>query len=261
MGVFVSELLDLGMHPFASEALKKGADAQRPLLRSLASVEPDYIRDPDEHEFFLIGVAHHLAEVLNCCQQLAHIPILLTHHAETPKMVRAGITRHSVIVYHIENYVMRTQSLLDRMLKLCDAVFHLLNDPRNCRFEVVLDNVKVQVSDLPDSIKAFRKLLSRYSRVRNEVAHEHSLKDEALRGLDLLYLVQRWESISPKEGDPEVRDLISESLLKILMTRRKELLTFNKEIGSSVAGIFDKLAPYYAREEKSLRLLLSKPEN
>jgi hypothetical protein len=257
----MNELLNLAMHPFASRAMKKGVDAQRPLCRSLASVEPDYIRDPDEHEFYLIGVGHQMAEVLSCCQQLAHIPIFLTNYSETRKMVRAGVTRHSAIVYHIENYVIRTQSLLDRMLKLVDAVFHLTNDPRNCRFDVILQNVKVQVSDLPDSIKAFRKLLGRYSRVRNEVAHEHSLKDEALRRLDLLYLVERWESISPKERDSNVRDLISENILEILMTRRREFLAFNKEIGSSIAGIFDKLAPYYSREEKSLRLRSSKPEN
>jgi hypothetical protein len=201
-----------------------------------------------------------MAEVLSCCQQLAHIPIFLTNYVETRKMVRAGITRHSAIVYHIENYIIRTQSLLDRMLKLIDAVFHLTNDPRNCRFDVIIHNVKVQVSDLPDSIKTFRKLLGRYSRVRNEVTHEHSLKDDALRGLDLLYLVKGWESISPKESDSNVRDKINERILWILMTRRREFLAFNKEIASSVTEIFDKLTPYYAREEKSLRLRLSKPE-
>jgi hypothetical protein len=256
----MNELLNLGMHPFASEAMKKGVDAQRPLCKSLASVEPDYIRVPDEHEFFLIGVAHHLAEVLNCCQQLAHIPIFLTNYAETRKMVRAGITRHSAIVYHIENYIIRTQSLLDRILKLVDAVFHLTNDPRNCRFDVIIHNVKVQVSDLPDSIKAFRKLLGRYSHIRNEVTHEHSLKDDELRGLDLLYLVERWERISPKKSASNVRDEINERILEILLKKKKEFLAFNKEIASSVTEIFDKLTPYYAREEQSLRLRLSKSE-
>ena len=112
------EQLDIGMHPFASSVLTKGANAQKPLRRSLSGIGPDYIRDPDEYEFFLICVAHRTAEVLNCCQQLAHIPIYLTSYSETRKMVRAGITRHSAIVYRIENYVLRTQSLLDRVLKL-----------------------------------------------------------------------------------------------------------------------------------------------
>ncbi len=42
--------------------------------------------------------------------------------------------------------------------------------------------------------------------------------------------------------------------------KKKEFLSFNKELAIEVSSILDKLAPYYEREELALRVLLSKPE-
>jgi len=174
-------------------------------------------------------------------------------------MDKAGINRHSQIVYHVENYLLRTQSLLDRVLKLLDAVFHLLNAPRNCRYDVVMRNVKVQVSDVPESIKNLKNLLDRYSRVRNEIIHHHSIKEDALRRLDMFFLIERWEGISPNETPSDIGPLIKDTIFEILWFKKREFLAFNKEVARSIAPIFDKLTPYYAREERALRLRLSKP--
>jgi hypothetical protein len=174
-------------------------------------------------------------------------------------MERAGINRHSQIVYHVENYVIRTQSLLDRVLKLVDAVFHLLNDPRNCRYDVVIKNVKVQVSDLPESIKDLRTLLSRYSAVRSEVVHQHSIKEDRLRALDLFFLTERWERVYPNPKHPSVGGLVKEVTQEVLREKKNEFIEFNTEIAVAISRIFDKLMPYYSREEHALRLRLSKP--
>ncbi len=176
-------------------------------------------------------------------------------------MEKAGINRHSLIVYHVENYLVRTQSLLDRALKLVDAVFHLLNAPRNCRYDVVTRNVKVQVSDLPEPIKILKNLLDRYSGVRNEIVHHHSIKEDALRRLDIFFLLERWERISPKEKTSDIGALVKDTIFEIVWFKKREFLGFNKEVASSVALLFDKLTPYYAREERALRLRLSKSDD
>jgi hypothetical protein len=258
----MNELLELDMHPFVLDVLQKSVEMQKQLgVRHLAKVDPDYKREPDEHEFFHLGCGTCLAEVLDCCHQLHQIPVYLGNHRQTPAMERAGINRHSQIVYHVENYIIRTQSLLDRMLKLVDAVFHLLNDPRNCRYDVVIKNVKVQVSDVPESIKSLRTLLNRYSAVRSEVVHHHSIKEDDLRYLDMLFLAQRYERFSPRPNLPNVSGLVKESTQEVLRGKKKEFVEFNKEIASAITHVFDKLAPYYTREEAALRLRLSKPSN
>jgi hypothetical protein len=199
-----------------------------------------------------------MAELLKCCHQLSQIPVLLANHRQTAAMDKAGINRHSMIVYHIENYLIRTQSVLDRTLKLIDAVFHLLNDPRNCRYDVVMRNVKVQVSDIPEPVKKLRKLLERYAGVRNEIIHHHSIKEDALRRLDMFFLLERWEKISPNDKPSNIQEHIKDNIFEILWFKKKELVEFNNEFAASLRLIFDRLAPYYSREEKALRLRLSK---
>jgi Cthe_2314-like HEPN len=257
----MSDPLDLDMHPFVRDVLDKGAKVTASLGdRAPSRITPEYAREPDEHEFFLMGVASCLCEVLTCWHQLEQIPILLSNHRQTVAMGKAGINRHSLIVYHVENYVIRTQSLLDRMLKLVNAVFHLTNAPRHCRYDVVTQNVKIQVSDIPESLKSLRKLLDRYSGVRNEIIHHHSIKEDALHRLDMFFLLERWERLDPKEKPSNISPLIKDTIFEILWFKKRDFLAFNKEIAASIALILDKLAPYYAREELALRLRLSKPE-
>jgi len=258
----MNELLGLDMHPFSVDVLQRGEAASRPLGdRSRVSVVPDYTRDPDEHEFFLLRTAACLVEVLNCCHQLNQIPLYLGNHRQTRAMKKVAINRHSLIVYHVENYIIRTQSLLDRMLKLVDAVFHLLNAPRNCQFDVIVKNVKVEVSDVPESIKRLRKLLGRYSPVRNEVIHQHSIKEDDLRILDLYFLLERWEEISPRQNRSNVSESVKDMTQEVLSKRKYEFSNFNKELADAISQIFEMLAPYYSREEKALRLRLSKPSS
>jgi hypothetical protein len=255
----MDDLLDLQMHRFAQKVLLK-ADEVVKLLgdRTPLKVHAEYSREPDEHEFFLIGVATAMAELLNCCNQLSQIPVLLGNHRQTSAMDKVGINRHSMIVYHVENYLIRTQSILDRTLKLVDAVFHLLNEPRNCRYEVVMKNVKVQVSDIPDPVKKLRRLLEQYTGVRNEIIHHHSIKEDDLRRLDWYFLMQRWEKISPTGKLCNLQERIKDNIFEILWFRKKELIAFNNEIAASLSLIFDRLTPYYSREEGALRLRLSK---
>jgi len=250
------------MHPFVQDVLENADSVRKQLVDGEPfSVKSKFKRETDEHEFFLLGTSHCLIGVLSCCKQLAQIPIYLSNHRQTSTMDKVDINRHAAIVYHLENYIIRTQGLLDRALKLVDAVFHLTNEPRNCRYEVVIRNVKVGISGVPDSIKNLKRLLDRYSEARGQIVHHGSFDEDPLRRLEFYFLLERWERISPKGTVSKIRDLIQDHIHEILWFKRKEFLSFNKEVAESVGQIFDKLAPYYAREEKALRLRLSTSAN
>jgi len=96
--------------------------------------------------------------------------------------------------------------------------------------------------------------------LRNEIIHQHSIKDGALRRLDMFLLLERWERISPKEKPFNITELVKEEIFEVLWFKKRELLAFNNEITASIAVILDKLTPCYLREERALRLRLSKPE-
>jgi hypothetical protein len=148
---------------------------------------------------------------------------------------------------------------LDRACKLVDAVFHLTNDPKYCQYDILRRNKKVSVSQVRDPLKKLRDLLQRYAGVRNEVIHEHSIPDDNLRRLELYYLVHKWESLEPSGEHPNIKEHIQETVREILWLRKRELVGFNDEIAAALVILLDQLTPYYTREERALRLRLSKP--
>ncbi|MGA8029502.1 MAG: Cthe_2314 family HEPN domain-containing protein [Bryobacteraceae bacterium] len=255
----MSKLQGLFDHPFVEVVLTKGVAAQRLLGdRSPSKVIPEYAREPDEHEYFLMRVGACMAELLSLCRQLDQIPILLTNHRQTPAMDKADITRHSAIVYHLENYIIRTQGVLDRTLKLVDAVFHLTNDPKHCRYEVVSRNVKVSISDVREPLKKLKNLLEKYSSIRNEIIHHHEVKEDALRRLEMYFIWERLRRTAPEKNLRDMKDFIQDELCEARWFRRKELVGFNDEMAASLSLIFDNLEPYFSREERTLQLRLAK---
>jgi hypothetical protein len=253
------DLPKLDEHPFVELVLKK-AEPVRKLLndRSPAKVRPDFEHEPDEHDFFLLNGARSVIEVLNCCHQLVHIPAYLTSHRKTHETEKAGIDRAAQLTYHIENYLIRTQSLLDRVLQLTDAVFHLLNDPRECGLGVVTKNIKVARTDVPKSVNDLRKLLSRYVSARNEIIHRHSLKEDALRRLEMFFLLARWEKVSPERKHSRVNSIIRGLNRDVTKSKKEEFSRFNKDIASLIVSVFDSLSPHFVKEEEALRRRLSK---
>jgi hypothetical protein len=257
----MAELAALREHSFVDEVFRKAIIVQKSLGdKSLIKVEPNYQRDPDEHEFFLIRVGSCVAELITCCDQLSHIPLYLGNHRQTPSMMRAGINRHAQIVYHIESYIIRTQGLYDRVLKLVDATFHLLNAPRACRADVVLQNLKVKRTKVPAATKRLEKLLSRYSKVRNEVVHHHSVKDDELRRLEMYGLYEQRQRAGILSGHRNISAVKRELTQNILRDKKREFAEFNQELADAIIEVIDSLAPCYKKEDQALRRRLGKSD-
>lgn len=255
----MNEFDQVTMLPFVRKVLDAGIAVIKDLGDcDLEAEKPDYAREPDEHEFFIIRVAASMSRLLTTCQQLDRIPVVLGTHRQTRAMDDSGITREWMLRYHLENYVIRTQGLLDRACKLVDAVFHLTNDSKYCQYDILRRNIKVSVSQVRDPLKKLRDLLQRYAGVRNEVIHEHSIPDDDLWRLEGYYLLHRWESLEPSGMHPNIKDHIQETIREIIWLRKGELVGFNDEMAAALVVLLNQLAPYYTREERALRLRLSK---
>ena len=247
-------------HAFVQRAMFSAVDIQKSLGdRAPTKIQPKYSRDPDEHEFFLLGVGHCIAELLTCCEHLEAIPFYISNYRETPSMRKAGINRHKHIVYHIEGHLVRTQAVFDRILKLVDAVFHLLNAPQNCRETVVLKNLKVKRTRVPTALKRLDKLLSPYAASRNEVVHHHAFKDDRLRVLEMFHIVADMKASSADAQRRDYSDIRKELTEAIIREKKKEFLKFNLQLAQAIIAVLDTLEPHYDREERGLRLRLGKP--
>ncbi len=251
---------ELQVHPFVKDALRAAMSSQEALGDSHPGrVKPHYNREPDEHEFYLLGVGKAIAELLTCCEHLQNIPLFLSNYHETTSMKRAGINRQKHIVFHIESYIIRVQGLFDRVLKLIDAVFHLLNDPKNCRPHIILKNVKVKhYTTVPKTVKRLEKLLERYAEQRNEVIHSGSFQEDRLRMLEMYYIVENAEHIEGKTSSFDYASLKSEMTRKIVTDKKNEFSAFNIELAACLIDVIAVLVPCYTREEHALRLRLRK---
>jgi hypothetical protein len=96
----------LQSHPLVKQGLLDAIKAQKNLNdRNPIRVEPEYERDPDEHEYYLISVGHALAELLGLCEQISHVAAYLSRFTQNPATRRVGITRDKHLLYHIENHL------------------------------------------------------------------------------------------------------------------------------------------------------------
>lgn len=119
---------DLGNHPFTDRCF---GDAQRVSNELEDSkpfkVEPAWKREPYEDEYYQLTVGSALATLLNACQQLTDSVLYLSAFTPSKRMKQHGVTRQRHVQYCIESYIVRVQSIYDKLLVLVDAVFHLGN--------------------------------------------------------------------------------------------------------------------------------------
>jgi len=253
-----SSLEALKSHPFVALALREGFLIQKTLgPKHPARLEPDYSRDPDEHEFYLLRVGKCLADLLTCCDHLDHIPSYLANYRETAAMKKVGLNRHEYIVLHVEGYLIRVGGLQDRCLKLIDAVFHLLNDDRNATEHIVLKNIKVKRTKVTGAMKTIAKLVQTYAAKRNDIVHHASYTDDSLRILEMYHLVQRSDELDGGKKKTNYSEHIKEMTAEVVRDKRKEFVTFNATLAAALPALLESLQRVYDVERQKLKAYVS----
>jgi hypothetical protein len=246
--------------PFVGEAGAAAVKIAASLGDRPALINPVMERDPDEHEFFVLEVGASLSHLLTTCEHLRACPVFLANYRSTPALAKAGLRRHTHAVFQVESYLVRVHGLLDRVLKLINAVFHLCNSARNCTENVILKNIKVQHHvDVGLAVKRFKKALGPYTSERNEVVHAKHYMEQRLRYAEMFDLMARAKEL---DGDPSAKDYAKDSdelVRELVQEKKTEFEAFNVELASHLKEILEALAPCYKIEEAALRLRLEKP--
>jgi hypothetical protein len=245
---------DLHSHPLVQEVFPEAVRIQKALKdRNPIRVEPDYERDPDEHEFYVLAVGHALAELPNLAEQIAHAALYLSRFTQTAATRRAGITRDKHLLYHIENRLIRLHSAFDRSLFLVDAVFHLTNAPAAVSFSVVASNLRVKRTAVSKKLKAIRKVLGPTIDTRNEVIHHHAFKDDTLRELQMYCLFESMPDDSEPFTKSNVRGRIRELTRDLVRKKTTEFAQVDADLLSAMADLLTELLPIYRREKGIIR--------
>lgn len=247
-------------HPFFLSAVGYGARVKAAIQKQgeLFKVAPDYKREPTQAEYYCIAVGHALTNVLSICAQLEHCILYFSSFSPTEKMKKVGITKQSHLLYCIENYIIRTQSMYDRLLKLIDKVFELYNPSNKISHTLIIGNQHIRQTPVPGKLKALRKIIKPYYHDRNVIIHKQQYLAKDIRALE------GYTILLNSIDNPSDRKLLSQfarELTKIIVSdKNTEFSKVNRESFAILGRLFDDLNEKYLGKRKILESLYGKSE-
>lgn len=250
----------LDKHPFASLALLYGVRILKVIEKphTVLKAKGEYKRDPSEAEYYCISVAKTLSHVLSICQQLEHSVLYFSSFSPSQKMKKASITRQSHLLYCIENYIIRTQSMYDRLLVLIDRVFELYNPSHRISHELIISNLHIQHSSIPSKLQVLRKVIKDYYHDRNMIIHEQGYLEDNLRELEAYTILSNSEG--PLKGQPDLIEEIKYLAMQIIKNKTKEFAKVNHDSFVILGDIFNHLKKEYEYKRNILEAVHGKPK-
>lgn len=205
--------------------------------------------EPDERQFYIENVGMKLANLLIAYKQLCFIPYYLTSFHRDRKMIDAGITKNMYLIYTIENYYIRINSLYDRVLQLINSVFHLCVDVHEVTHSVIVSNLKVRRTKIPQLLKRIRRTVKEYRDERHMIVHVAGFETRELTELNMYTLVAEQGILgSPilSRDLPRMRNTLTRN---IVVEQKKRFVECNKKITAVILLIFDELNKVYDAEK------------
>jgi len=139
-----------------------------------------------ELESYLSHCGFSIAHLLNHIEQLCKIPSYIMKNRSNEFTKRYGVTRIDDVTYHYENFIIRYKSTEDRVLQMCNAVFHLGISSTDVNYKLIIDNAHIANHSIYNSIKQLQKTCNLYGSDRNRIIHQHSIMDKDLRKVEFM---------------------------------------------------------------------------
>lgn len=246
------KLDDLGQHQFFTRVSQDSIDIQNALGLKMTD-DFDDSTTLNELQFYVTRVGFSLSHTLGWAEQLCHAVHFMTDFGYSKKASAAGIRRSHHLLYNVENYLIRLQSLYDRCLQLTNAVFHLCISSELVNHGVIVSNLHVERTNIPKLLKAVKKQMKGEEQERHTLIHKHSHIDPELRRIELYYMHSKETWVEDEVMSFNNLVYRRGQLVKEYTTRRKaEFEAINAELGTALAALFDGLMFEYDRQKARL---------
>ena len=125
--MFYKELAEKGLlNKILKNAMEKTGDLHKPGTFLKAHSEPK--RSLTMLEAYLSHCGYCSANFFSYLVKIEQIGFFINDGTISRKNKKNGITGHQLLLYHIENFIIRTQGLIERTSILIDAILYLGND-------------------------------------------------------------------------------------------------------------------------------------
>jgi len=211
---------------------------------------PDDI-ELDEYQYYVQTVGFYLVHTITWCRQL-DLAIEFLSNFDYSKNIDASRADH--LIYNLENYLIRLNSVYDRVLQVVNAVFHLCISEENVSHSVIVSNYKVQHRKFIHSkIKGIQKYLKDYAQARHTLLHKHSYLDVKLRKIELFYLHDLKDIPEDDEWKNKLKVFRENYLRDYIAEKKEEFYNVNRDLYIVLNELFDLLWEEYERQKTSLK--------
>ncbi|AOY58384.1 Cthe_2314 family HEPN domain-containing protein [Desulfococcus multivorans] len=210
----------------------------------------------DEYQFYVMRVGYSLAQIMTWMEQLDDAVYYLSDFSYRKDAKDEGVNRAKHLLYNVENYLIRLQSVYDRALQLTNNVFHLGIEESNVGHSVVVSNIKVSRTDVAGQLRAVKKEVEHRAQERHAIVHRESHRDEDLRRLEMFYMF-REDTWNAKPDGLTFEGLChtrSQLLKTVVAEKKKEFTELNQAVFKKVETLFAGLHFQYNKERERLRL-------
>ncbi len=236
------------MHNFFQQILKD----TEPYSNEVKVAEIESMNDSDilEIDYYIRNTAFYATHLFQLCNQLERAIELLSNFTFNSKN---GISRGDHLAYNVENYIIRLTSLTDRVLQTINAVYHLGINEKDINDRVVLNNLKVTMTELPKSFNEFRKVLKDYVSERNVIVHRHSYVKEELNRIKIFYNTYLSKKMLESNKGDSLKYVRTQALNHYLTQTKKEFTQTNQMCFEKLLLIFDDLDKQYSLMKQNMK--------
>ncbi|HOI31069.1 MAG TPA: Cthe_2314 family HEPN domain-containing protein [Melioribacteraceae bacterium] len=235
-------------HPFSKRILKDSIEIKNELYENHIKIDDAPKRLPNKLEYYKLDVGFHISQLFSWCQQLVNNVYFLRAKSPHSTLNKYKITSYDLLIYHIENYYIRVQSMYDRLLNITNALFFLGNSPENVTHKIIIENIFVKQAKLDTDLKKINKIIRDYlGAKRNQIIHQEGYQDQKIRDLEFYCLFL--DGINIPDEDVEAKKYIPMEVKAIAseITNEKfeEFTVFNDKIFSEMNSLFSKYEKIY----------------
>jgi len=241
----------LTKNTFVEKVLSDGSEVFSDINFDVTAIELPVDAALDEYQYYIHKVGFYLVHTLTWCKQL-DLAIEFLSNFDYSKKIEASRADH--LIYNLENYLMRLNSVYDRVLQIVNAVFHLCINEEYVGHSVIVTNYKVQHRpNINSSIKKIKKYLKDYAQARHTLIHKHSWQDLKLRKIELFYLNSLDDPDQSDELKTELKNYRTNFLREYLIEKRTEFAEINSGLSTLLDELFSLLLDEYNRQKVKLR--------
>lgn len=239
------------------EQVMADSEEQRKMFGLKLFDDPDESVEHNELQFYIGRVAFTLAHAITWIEQLHQAVFYMTDFGYGKNAHELGIKRPEHLLYNIENYLIRLQSVYDRCLQLTNAVFHIGMAEEHVAHSVIVSNLHVSRTKVPQLLKAVRKTLDKHAQYRHELIHKHSHVDADLQKIRILYMPTKevWSESSKIDYGNLVTHR-AERVRKFTIKKKEEFESINATLMVAVEQLMNEFLVQYNRQKSRLEKLI-----